>query len=240
MINIDLHIHSIASGHAFNTIDEIIDYATIKEYLLVGIADHGPNMEGAPHEGYFEMMPRLPKEKGRIKIMYGCEANIINSSGSIDLSDKTIECLDYVIAGLHNRTIYNTNSIENNTQAIVNAISSGKVNIISHPVSLNFPINVTDVVEAALRHNVILELNKTILLNALKGEYIKTIDDYRLLIEMSLKKGVKLIFGSDAHHISEMGISMDQMGLLEYHYGIDFKRLLNHDIENLKNYIKER
>ena len=57
---------------------------------------------------------------------------------------------------------------------------------------------------------------------------------------MSLKKGVKLIFGSDAHHISEMGISMDQMGLLEYHYGIDFKRLLNHDIENLKNYIKER
>ena len=48
----DLHIHSIASGHAFNTIDECARYSHDNHYALIGISDHGPNMEGALHMGF--------------------------------------------------------------------------------------------------------------------------------------------------------------------------------------------
>lgn len=40
-IKCDLHIHSIASGHAFNTIDECSSYAFLNQYSVIGISDHG-------------------------------------------------------------------------------------------------------------------------------------------------------------------------------------------------------
>lgn len=36
----DVHTHTIASGHAFSTMREIIDSAKAKGLKLVGIADH--------------------------------------------------------------------------------------------------------------------------------------------------------------------------------------------------------
>ena len=50
-MKIDLHIHSIASGHALNTVDEISAYAEKCGMTHIAITDHGPAMEGAPHGG---------------------------------------------------------------------------------------------------------------------------------------------------------------------------------------------
>ena len=132
----DLHIHSIASGHAFNTIDECARYSHDNHYALIGISDHGPNMEGAPHMGYFEMMYRLPRHNQGVSMIYGCEANILSEYGDVDISDDILQKLDYTMAGLHKRTQYVDRGEMNNTAAIVNTIKSGDNNWLMTPLAL--------------------------------------------------------------------------------------------------------
>lgn len=236
----DLHLHSISSGHAFNTIDEITHFAMTRGYDLIGISDHGPNMEGAPHSGYFEMLHRLPKTEGNIRILYGCEANILNTSGKLDISNELNASLDYVIAGLHKRTSYSGCTKSEHTTAIVSAIRSGYVDIISHPISPSFSVDIHEVVKAAAEYNVILEANKTVLINAVSLYHQDIMKAYDSLFCESQKRGVYLLFGSDAHHVSEMGLLPKELQLLQNNYRLDLDNLINQQCELLLEFLKNR
>lgn len=236
----DLHIHSIASGHAFNTIDEIIHYAGKNGYGMIGISEHGPNMERAPHIGYFEMLYRLPHQSGVMKILYGCEANILDIDGTIDLPDRLIAGMDYVIAGLHKRTCYCGRDRSDHTKAIVSVIRSGKADIISHPLSLNFMPDPEPIIEAALEQQVILECNKSVLKEAVlhrNAEAIRCIADF---LHTAFNAGAAVLFGSDAHHISEMGISDEDMKIMREIYGISVSKMLNGNISELERFLQKR
>lgn len=236
----DLHLHSISSGHAFNTIDEITRFALTNGYDLVGIADHGPDMEGAPHSGYFEMLHRLPDTEGNTRILYGCEANILNTSGDLDISNELNVSLDYVIAGLHKRTSYSGCTEAEHTTAIVSAIRSGYVDIISHPLSLSFTVDVHEIVQAAAECNVILEANKTVLINAISLNRWDIVKLYDSLFCEAQMVGIPLLFGSDAHHISEMGLLLNEWQLLQDYYHLDLSKLINNQNELVIQFLKDR
>ena len=54
MIDIlDVHTHTLASGHAYNTMWEMAQEAAKKGLQLLGITDHAPQMPGSSHEYYF-------------------------------------------------------------------------------------------------------------------------------------------------------------------------------------------
>ena len=48
----DLHIHSIASGHAYSTVNENAKAAADRGLQLIALTDHGPKMPGGPHLYY--------------------------------------------------------------------------------------------------------------------------------------------------------------------------------------------
>lgn len=240
LFNCDLHIHSIASGHAFNTIDECARYSHENHYELIGISDHGPNMEGAPHMGYFEMMYRMPHHNQGVSMIYGCEANILSEYGNVDLSDEILINLDYTMAGIHKRTQYIDKGEVSNTTAIVNAIKSGMIDIITHPVSWDFKVNVPRIVEAARYYNVLLEANKTILIEAIKYDNQETVQQYKELLKLSREAGVEIIWGSDAHHVSEMEISSSQLQFLAEVYDFDFGSTINQRVDVLLQFLHRR
>lgn len=239
-LRIDLHLHSLASGHAFNTIDEIVRFARIKGYYAVGISDHGPQMEGAPHSGYFEMLSRLPKAVGNTQVLYGCEANILDGLGTLDIPASLIRKLDYVIAGLHRRTPYQGRTAVEHTGAVVSSIRSGCVDIISHPISLNFMADVKEVVQAASEHRVILEANKTVMLEAVRHARRDVIAATKALFSEAQAAQVPLLFGSDAHHTSEMGLSEAEAALIAEQYNLDLSRVINCRPTDLLNLLRER
>ena len=54
MIDIlDVHTHTIASGHAYSTLQEMIDSAKTKGLKLLGITEHTNKMPGTCSEIYF-------------------------------------------------------------------------------------------------------------------------------------------------------------------------------------------
>ena len=79
----DLHNHTVASGHAYSTIEEIAARAKDRGLQLVGIADHGPAMPGGPHLYYFGNHGQVPRQIDGMEIRFGVEANIISTDGKL-------------------------------------------------------------------------------------------------------------------------------------------------------------
>ncbi|MFW5991661.1 MAG: PHP domain-containing protein, partial [Halanaerobiaceae bacterium] len=51
-IEVDLHMHTLNSGHAYSTITEMAKAAAGQNLKLIAVTDHGPLLPGGPHEYY--------------------------------------------------------------------------------------------------------------------------------------------------------------------------------------------
>lgn len=61
MYPVDLHMHTVASTHAYSTLSDYIAEAKRKGIKLFAITDHGPDMEDAPHHWHFINMRIWPR-----------------------------------------------------------------------------------------------------------------------------------------------------------------------------------
>jgi len=242
MLSSDLHIHTVMSGHAFCTVNECIETAQKCNLSLIAITDHGPAMEHSANEGYFEMAARLPKLHGSLNVLFGCEMNILDKDGSVDLSAETMSELDIVLAGLHGRTSYAGSSEADNTAAIINAMKKHSlINIITHPYRVEFPVAIPDIVYASKEYNVLLEINASLLLKAIQNPFeennVQIIHKTAEMIQLLQSTETCYIINSDAHYSGEIGISSSSLEILITELGILPDSVLNGKLDLLKEII---
>lgn len=193
----DLHTHTVASGHAYSTLLENVEYCVKNNIKILGVSDHGPNMPGAPHEWYFGNMKVIPRYIDGILILKGCEANILNTSGEIDLSQYQVDKLDYMIASLHEPVFAPGQSEEVTTQAILNAIDlNPKIEILGHLGNPNYKINYKTIVKKAKEKDIIIEINNSSLMGTSR---VGSDVNCKSVAELCKKYGTKVIMTSDAH-----------------------------------------
>lgn len=137
---LDIHSHTIASGHAYNTLYEMARAAADNGMELFGSSDHGPALPGSSHEMYFCNFKSIPKELFGMRLIMGCELNILDYKGTLDLKEWLLKRVDYGIASIHD-LCYKTGSREENTAAAVNAMKSPYVQVIGHPDNANIPLD---------------------------------------------------------------------------------------------------
>ena len=235
MLKVDLHLHTVASGHAHSTILEYINRAQELKMEIIGFTDHGPALKcSLADEVYFKCLPRIPSKIGNLLILKGVEANILNIDGEIDVSDRIIEKLDFVIAGFHSGVDYGCeNNIGNNTKAIINTIKSSKINIISHPFLIkHYKIDIEAMSYAACEHNVLLEINTHYLA---ESELLK--DTFSNLIKIIKQHQQKVIVNSDAHNIWEMA-NDDSLKKIQNKIGLTEEMIINNYPEELLEKLK--
>jgi putative hydrolase len=56
----DMHTHTVASGHAYSTVNELAQAARAKGLKALAITDHGPTLPGGPHLYHFGAMRFIP------------------------------------------------------------------------------------------------------------------------------------------------------------------------------------
>lgn len=199
---IDLHTHTIVSGHAYSTVEENITRAIKHGLKYLGLSEHAPNMPGGPHPYYFHNIYCIPREVDGLKILRGIEANILDFTGNTDVSDDMLTHIDYIIASLHTPCI-NGGSIEENTNAILNVMDKPKVKIIGHLDDNRFPVDYHRVVKKAKEKNILLEINNS----SLKPNTFRegAWENIKVLLELCKREGIKVILGSDAHISYDIG-----------------------------------
>ena len=92
---LDLHTHTIASGHAYNTLYEMAQAAADKGLAVYGCSEHAPSMPGTCHEFYFTNFKVLPRVIRGVPVLMGAELNILDFEGHVDFSGATVRGLDF-------------------------------------------------------------------------------------------------------------------------------------------------
>ena len=95
---LDLHTHTVASGHAYSTVQEMAKAAADKGLKLLGITEHAQGIPGTCDEIYFHNMRIIPRKMYGIDLMFGSEINIIDHDGTLSMEEKIIEILVNEIA----------------------------------------------------------------------------------------------------------------------------------------------
>ena len=65
-IELDVHTHTLASGHAFSTLQEMAQAAADKGLKLLGITDHAPSIPGSSDPIYFRNLYVVPKSTSSV------------------------------------------------------------------------------------------------------------------------------------------------------------------------------
>ena len=170
--------------------------AADKGIQYLGITEHGPSIEGTCPLLYFKNMFVVPREMYGVNILMGCEVNILDTFGNLDLNDEYLDRLDIGIAGIHIKC-WKGGTKEENTQGVIKVIRNPKIHIISHPGDGTADLDFEQLVLAAKESHTLLEINN----HSLAPERKKKIawDNNREILRLCKQYETPLILGSDAH-----------------------------------------
>ncbi|MGI0035219.1 MAG: DNA polymerase/3'-5' exonuclease PolX, partial [Nitrososphaera sp.] len=193
----DMQVHSDRSdGRA--TIEEMARAA--KEFGLdyIAITDHTKSLAlagGLDGEELLEQAERISALNDKLagfRVLSSAEVNIMKD-GSLDIANSVLDKLDVVGAAIHSHFSL---PAEEQTQRLVRAAKNPSIDILFHPTGRiinrreGYPLDIEKVLDVALDTGTALEIDA-------HYDRLDLRDDY---VRMAVKKGVKLVIDSDAHH----------------------------------------
>ena len=159
---LDSHTHTLASGHAYCTLLEMVRAAAERELELICITDHAPGMELTTHRDYFLNFKVIDREIYGVKVLMGAELNVMDFEGTVDLPPKLLNNLDMAVASQHIWCMPQGGDADANTQAMVRAMDTcPKICILGHPDDGRYPLDYPALVRSAGERDVLLEVNNT-------------------------------------------------------------------------------
>lgn len=198
----DTHTHSVASGHAYSTVDENLRWAAEKGLELVALTDHAPAMKDTSCHAYFANLHVLPERLHGVRLLKGIELNILDFEGKIDMDEAILARLDLVIASLH-RPCIEPGSKAENTRALLRVMENPYVDIIGHPGDPRYDVDYREVFRKAQETGTILEVNNASLTPG--GFRDGSRENIKKLLLMSMEAGQPVVLGSDAHFYTGIG-----------------------------------
>lgn len=213
----DYHTHTVYSRmhHGKGTVEQNVAAAVNRGLKEIGLSDHGLRHRtyGLKESAFSSFMADIRAatiKYPQIKVYASNESDIISERGDIDMTDKVLKRLDYLIMGYHKivrprsikdfwnffmpNYISKDNPVQKskNTDAYVKALINNKIDIISHPLR-DCPIDLYTVGTVAAKLGVYIELNG------------KRVDMTAKQINMLADLGCEFILSSDAHSPKRVG-----------------------------------
>jgi putative hydrolase len=231
----DLHIHTVASGHAYSTIEEYVAQARKIGLKAIAITDHGPAMPGAPHAYHFQNLGMVPEKHQGIRIYRGIESNVTDDQGSIDLPEQWLTPIDIVYVAMHPRCGYDNQGEEVNSSVLAKAIEKNpKINVIAHPGNPKYPIKVEETVAMAKAKNVIIEINNSSFVSR-AGSWDKCL----AFAKEVKRQDWKVILTTDAHFSTMLGVFDKALELVK-EAGLGEKQVVNTSLNKIEKFLLER
>lgn len=195
-IELDVHTHTVASGHAYSSLQEMAQAASEKGLKLLGITEHAPSLPGAPRAIYFHNLHVVPRRMYGIDLLLGAELNIMDPTGRLDMDEDQMGRLDIRIAGIHS-LCYQPGTKAENTEGLINVIQNPWIDIISHPGDGTAELEFEPIVRAAKEAGTLLEINNSSLKPIRNKESARS--NNLEILRLCKEYESPVILGSDAH-----------------------------------------
>ena len=191
-----IHNHTIASGHAYSTLQEMVKAASEKGIEYFGITEHAPSLPGAIDPMYFRNYGIIPREMYGVKLLMGSELNILDSEGTIDLDERHYAFMDIRLAGIH-KLCWTPGTKDQNTDGLLKVMHNKWVNVISHPGDGTAELHFEPIVLASRESSTVLEINSSSLIPQ-RNKAAARPNNLEIL-RLCRKYDVPVIISSDAH-----------------------------------------
>lgn len=229
----DLHTHTLASTHAYSSLTEMVRAASEKGLYALAITDHGVTMPGSPRDWYFSNLREVPLHYRGVLTLAGMEANVLDFEGTLDLTAKDGENLDWVVASIHHLPLENLKApdVEKSTHLWMQVAKNPHVNVIGHSGDPLFAYDYNKVIPVFGENHKLVEINNHSF--QVRRENCRNC----LKIAMACKKyGVPIVVNSDAHFESQVGCFDQALQMLSE---IDFPEelIINASAERLNDYL---
>ena len=195
-LKLDVHTHTVMSGHAYSTLQEMVAAAQQKNLDILGITEHAPGIPGTCNPIYFRNLHVVPRRFGNLRLLLGAELNILDTKGTLDLDEYYYKMLDIRIAGIH-LLCWEGGTVEENTQGMINAIRNQWTQIISHPGDGTAELLFEPIVLAAKESKTLLEINNSSL-NPNRNKETALRNNLEIL-RLCKRYEVPVVLSSDAH-----------------------------------------
>ena len=236
MIKLDVHTHTVMSGHAYSTMQEMVTAAQQKHLDILGITEHAPGIPGTCHPIYFRNLHVVPRQYDGLRLLLGAELNILDTKGTLDLDEYYYKMLDLRIAGIH-LLCWKGGTIEENTQGMINAIRNPWTQIISHPGDGTADLLFEPIVLAAKETKTLLEINNSSLNPVRKKE--TALKNNLEILRLCKRYEVPVILSSDAH-ISYAIADYSFIWPLLQETEFPDQLIMNYDTERFLEYISRK
>ncbi len=207
MLDIDLHTHSLFSPCGLHSILEMLTQARENGMSGIAITDHGPLYGGRLPCTYFD---RFMNPVRGTRLFKGVECNLDGDEGGIDMPRRYLPYCDVVLLGIHENVATGLGPARYTDLLIAALHANPEVCIVTHPNSVDFPVELPRLAHAAAQMHVALELNNS-------RTACGRVDDAVTceLIECCKREQCMLTISSDAHTINEVGDDSAVRPLLE-------------------------
>ena len=194
----DLHAHTNWSDGR-HTLQDMVEAAKVEGLEYFAITDHSVSStvaNGLDQQRLLQQVAQvreLDEKIEGIKVFAGSEVDI-RRYGELDFPDEILAQLDIVVASVHSNFTLTEAEM---TKRIIRAIENPFVNIIGHPTGRllgrrpMYPLNIEEIIEAAVENNTVLEINGSPSRLDLDPQFVR----------MAKNAGVLLAVNTDAHDI---------------------------------------
>ncbi len=198
---LDGHTHTLACGHAYSTLTELVHGAVAANLEILCMTEHAPGIPGAPEAMFFSNYRIIPRELLGVKLLLGIESNILDTQGNVDVPERPLKTnrLDIISASLHEFCISPTNK-KDHTDAVIGAMNRDYVDFICHLGNPNYPIDIPAVVAEAKKTNTMIEIN-----NGSLFVRLGSLENCVAIAKECVVREVPMIVGSDAHFYTDVG-----------------------------------
>lgn len=191
-------------------------------------------MPGAPTDTYFICLRgTIPEEYDGVYLLRGCEVNILDEDGTLDLPDHILDQQEWVIASVHG-VLTKPMTLEQSTQLWLNVAKNPKVDVIGHCGDANFRFDFERVIPEFGKYGKIVEINA--------GSYRtrpSCIPNCIEIARLCAKYGVPLVLSSDAHFAGRVGDVADAMRIVK-EANVPEELILNADLDCFAQRLSKR
>ncbi|PHV71938.1 phosphatase [Sporanaerobium hydrogeniformans] len=232
----DTHVHTLASGHAYSTVDEIVRQASEIGLEALAITDHTSGMPGGAHDFHFMNLKVIPKYLHGVRILKGAEVNIVDYEGHVDASKEVMETVELVIASLHPPCIPFADK-ETVTTGLERIMENPLIQIIGHPGDGRYPFDANRLARKAKETGTLLEINNASLKPTSFRPGVR--ENLILLLEACKAYGTHVVVATDSHFYTEVGQWQESLTFLEQ---IDFPEelVINTHTDHLLAFISQK